>query len=211
MPKLEIAALTLADAIAAQEGGADSIEISRDLSVGGLTPDFDLVRQIRDAVTIGVNVMIRPHADSFIYSESDVETILDNACTLAHLGVDGVVFGALTPDRHLDLALIEQVASEAIPLALTVHRALDESVEPEQALAGLVGVIPRVLTSGPASDAWSGRVALGAVGARLWRQVQFRRLRRAEARTYPGNAGAGQGTGISLRFGGADERRRRRG
>ncbi len=110
MPKLEIAALTVADAVAAQDGGADSIEISRDLSVGGLTPDFDLVRQIRDAVQLRVNVMIRPHADSFVYSESDVEMILDNACSLAHLGVDGVVFGALTPERRLDLALIEQVA-----------------------------------------------------------------------------------------------------
>ncbi len=160
MPKLEIAALTVADALAAQDGGADSIELSRDLSVGGLTPDFDLVRRVRDAVTIRINVMIRPHADSFIYSSSDVEQIMDDACSLAHLGVDGVVFGALTPERQLDLALIEQVAGEAIPLALTVHRALDESVEPERALAGLVGMIPRVLTSGPAPDAWSGRNGL---------------------------------------------------
>jgi copper homeostasis protein len=139
MPKLEIAALTLADALAAQDGGADSIEISRDLSVGGLTPDFDLVHQVRDAVNIGVNVMIRPHAETYVYSAGDIAEILDNACTLAHLGVDGVVFGALTPERRLDLALIEEVASEAIPLALTVHRALDESLEP---------------------DAWSGRFAL---------------------------------------------------
>ncbi len=160
MPKLEIAALTLADAVAAQDGGADSIEISRDLSVGGLTPDFDLVRQVRDAVTIRINVMIRPHAETYVYSESDVEKILDDACTLAHLGIDGVVFGVLTPERHLDLALIERVAGEAVPLPLTVHRALDESVEPERALAGLAGIAPRVLTSGPAPDAWSGRFAL---------------------------------------------------
>lgn len=160
MPKLEIAALTVADAVAAQEGGADSIEISRDLSVGGLTPDFDLVRRVRDAVTIPINVMLRPHAETYVYSESDVAQILDDACSLAHLGVNGVVFGALTPDRCLDLALIARVAGEAIPLPLTVHRALDESIEPEKALAGLVGVIPRVLTAGPAPDAWSGRVAL---------------------------------------------------
>ena len=160
MPKLEIAALTLADAVAAQDGGADSIEISRDLSVGGLTPDFDLVRQVRAAVNIRINVMIRPHAETYVYSPTDIVEILDNACTLAHLGVDGVVFGALTPERRLDLALIERVAGEAAPLPLTVHRALDESVEPEQALAGLVGIAPRVLTSGPAPDAWSGRFAL---------------------------------------------------
>ncbi len=165
MPQLEIATLSVADAVAAQKGGADSIEISRDLSVGGLTPDFDLVRRARDTVQIAINVMLRPHARDFIYTEREIETILDDACRLAHLGINGIVFGALTPEHRLDLALIEQVAGSAAPLPLTVHRALDESVEPDQALAGLVGIAPRtlvrrVLTSGPAPDAWSGRVAL---------------------------------------------------
>ena len=52
MPRLEIAVTSLDDALQAQQGGADSIEISEDLSVGGLTPTFDLVRQIREAMTI---------------------------------------------------------------------------------------------------------------------------------------------------------------
>jgi copper homeostasis protein len=160
MPKLEIAAVTLADAVAAQDGGADSIEISRDLSVGGLTPDFDLVRRARDAVQIAINVMIRPHAREYFYTEREIEQILDEARKLAPMGIDGVVFGALTPDRHLDLALIAQVAQAAVPLPVTVHRALDESLEPEQALAELNGIAPRVLTAGPAPTAWAGRIAL---------------------------------------------------
>ncbi len=160
MPQLEIAIETLADAVAAQQGGTDSIEISRDLSVGGLTPDFDLVRRIRDAVQIEVNVIVRPHARDFVYTEREFTQILEDTRALAQLGIDGVVFGALRPDRRLDLDLVRQVAQAAAPLPLTVHRALDESVEPEQALAGLIGVAPRILTSGPALTAWAGRLAL---------------------------------------------------
>lgn len=160
MPQLEIAALTLADALAAQDGGADSIEISRDLSVGGLTPDFDLVRRARDSVQIAVHVMIRPHARDFHYTPREIDTILEDARRLAKTGVDGVVFGALTPERRLDIELIRRVTQAAAPLPVTVHRALDESVEPEHALERLIGVAPRVLTAGPAPNAWDGRAGL---------------------------------------------------
>ncbi len=162
MPALEIAAVTLADALAARDGGADSIEISHDLSIGGLTPSFDLVRRARDAVQIGINVMLRPHADGYVYSDADIDAILDGARTLAGTGINGVVFGALTPERRLDLALIRRVAEACAPIPVTVHRALDESFEPEVALGGLIGIAPRVLTAGPAPTAWEGRLALAA-------------------------------------------------
>lgn len=160
MPKLEIAAVTLDDAINAQAGGADSIEISYDLSVGGLTPSFDLVRRIRDALSIDVNVMVRPHARDFTYTPDEIDRILDDTRGLAQTGINGVVFGALTPDNHLDLALIERVAQACAPLPVTVHRALDFSDQQERALEGLIGIAPRVLTSGPAATAWEGRAGL---------------------------------------------------
>ena len=63
------------------------------------------------------------------------------------------------------------MAQAAAPLPLTVHRALDESLEPEQALAGLIGIAPRVLTAGPAPTAWQGCAGLAqwvsAYGDRL--------------------------------------------
>ena len=171
MAKLEIAAVTFDDAIYAQDGGADSIEISHDLSVGGLTPSFDLVRRIRDALTIDVNVMVRPHARDFTYTDREIGRILDDATRMAQTGINGVVFGALTPENRLDLALIARVAQASAPLPVTVHRALDFSDDPEGALASLIGIAPRVLTSGPAATAWEGRAALaqwvGAFGHQL--------------------------------------------
>jgi copper homeostasis protein len=173
MPKLEIAIETLDHAIAAQDGGADSIEISRDLHLDGLTPDLDLVRQIRDAVQIAVHVIIRPTERDFVYTQREVDTILDHARTLAQTGINGVVFGALTPEHRLDLTLIERVAQAAAPLPLTVHRALDFSLAPEQALERVIGIAPRVLTAGPASTAWEARSTLANWVSRFGNHLEF--------------------------------------
>ncbi|MEO8396373.1 MAG: copper homeostasis protein CutC, partial [Chloroflexota bacterium] len=153
--------------------GADSIEISRDLHLDGLTPDFDLVRRTRDAVQLAVHVIIRPTARDFVYTEREVDTILDDARKLAQTGINGVVFGALTRENRLDLSLIERVAQAAAPLPLTVHRALDFSLEPEQALESVIGIAPRVLTGGPASTAWEARSILANWVSRFGDHLEF--------------------------------------
>lgn len=160
MSQLEIAITTLEDALEAQAGGADSIEISHDLSVGGLTPPLDLVRQIRDAVTMRVYVIVRPHARDFVYTPAEIDLILSDTAALAQTGIDGIVFGAHLPDRRIDTDRIRQVVHTANGLPVTLHRALDECAEPEAALEALRGIVPRVLTSGPAATAWDGRDGL---------------------------------------------------
>ena len=157
---LEIAITTLEDALQAQSGGADSIEISYDLSVGGLTPPLDLVRRIRDSVTLRVYAIVRPHARDFVYISAEIDTILADTSALTQTGIDGIVFGALQPDRRLDNNLIKRVVDAASPLPVTLHRALDECPEPEAGLETLRGIVPRVLTSGPAATAWDGREGL---------------------------------------------------
>ncbi len=173
MPKLEIAAVSLEDVLNAEKGGANSVEISHDLSVGGLTPAFDLVRRACDAARIDIHVMLRPRPGDFLYTPREIDQILDDARKLAQTGIQGVVFGALTPANRLDLALIAQVATLVAPLPVTVHRALDYSLEPEQALAGLVGIAPRVLTGGPAPTAWEARAKLGQWVSAYAEQLRF--------------------------------------
>lgn len=160
MSQVEIAITTLEDALRAQAGGADSVEISYDLSVGGLTPDFDLVQRIRDALSIKVYAIVRPHARDFNYTPAEIETILADTTSLAQTGIDGIVFGAHQPDRRLDINLIRQVVAAAAPFPVTLHRALDECLEPQAGLEALRGILPRVLTSGPAATAWEGRIGL---------------------------------------------------
>ncbi|MBR0224203.1 MAG: copper homeostasis protein CutC, partial [Bacteroidales bacterium] len=48
------------EALSAQARGAGRIELCADLSVGGLTPPRDLIREVVASLTIPVNVLIRP-------------------------------------------------------------------------------------------------------------------------------------------------------
>src|SRR5258708_37239832 len=109
MFRLEIIALTLEDALAAQAGGATSVEIVADRAVGGLTPSVTVVRAIRDAVTIDLNVMVRPHARSFCYDDSERDMILADTASLVRAGATTIVFGALKGRGKIDLEMMQQV------------------------------------------------------------------------------------------------------
>jgi copper homeostasis protein len=157
MRKLEVIALTLEDAVNAQAGGATSVEIVENLTIGGLTPPLEVVRAIRDRVTIHIRVIVRPHARSFVYSTEDTDAILSYVGALVKIGVSGVVFGALRDDSTLNVPLVQQVAYAATPLEVTLHRAIDACRKPEAALTQLVGIVQRVLTSGQHQSVWEGR------------------------------------------------------
>src|SRR5690606_31753222 len=119
------------DTVQAERGGAHSIEISHDLSVGGLTPPIDLVRAARDALKIDVHVIVRPHARDFVYDTREFDLILEQTDTLVKAGVTGVVFGAQRADGTLDTDMIGRVAEAAGDLVVTLHRALDTCADPE--------------------------------------------------------------------------------
>ena len=157
MRRLEIIATTLEDAIAAEAGGAQSVEVIAERSLGGLTPSVALVRAVRAAIKIDINVIIRPHARSFVYSADERKLILSDTEAMVKAGATGIVFGALNADSTVDLDFVREVAKVAAPVRTTLHRAIDECSQPEAALIVLQGVVQRVLTSGGAPDVWAGR------------------------------------------------------
>ena len=161
MYRLEVIATNLAEAVAAQTGGAHSVEVCVDLAVGGLTPPLDTVHAIRDALSIDINMMVRPHAENFYYSPHDIDLILQQAEAAASIGVTSIVFGALTSNREVDAALVQQVKTSAGGLRLTFHRALDEAVDPTQGILALRSQAERLLCSGGAPDIWQGREQMG--------------------------------------------------
>src|SRR6188474_594629 len=57
--RLEVIATSLEDAVEAEAGGADRIELVRDLAAGGMTPPLDLVDAVLSRVRIPVRVMVR--------------------------------------------------------------------------------------------------------------------------------------------------------
>lgn len=173
MTTLEIAVTSVDDALQAEAGGADSVELSYDLSVGGLTPDYGVMQAVREAIPIPMYVILRPHADSFGYSETQINGMMANIDVMQRVGVTGVVFGAVDETNAIDVVLMKRIVEASQPLPVTLHRALDGSREPEEALKALAGIVPRVLTSGPAATAWEGREGLKQWIERFGEQYTF--------------------------------------
>lgn len=153
--KLEVIATSVQDAIDAQRFGADRIELVTGISEGGMTPSAGMIDRVVAAVDIPVNVMVRPHSRSFCYDESDLDVMLRDIEIIRGIGAAGVVIGALTPNGHIDVALLERLLYAAIGLDVTFHRAFDETADPFSALNVLAEYPPisRILTSGGTSPA----------------------------------------------------------
>jgi copper homeostasis protein len=174
MPQLEVIAMSLADAITAEKGGAASVEIITNLAVGGLTPELDLVRQIVDSVQVETHVIVRPHADGFVYDATDKQVMLATVRELAKLPITSVVIGALTADGHFDFDLLHSVTNEIEPQRITIHRAVDHVQDPFATLQKLSETISRVLCSGAPSNVYDGRETMAEWVKALGDKVHFK-------------------------------------
>ena len=101
---MEVCVDSLESVIAAYLGGANRIELCSSLNEGGLTPTFGLLartqaylRQHDPTSRFKVNCMIRCRAGDFCYTDTEVETMKEDLKKFVELNVDGLVFGALTP------------------------------------------------------------------------------------------------------------------
>src|SRR5215218_5426095 len=89
---LEVIVQTVDDALAAQDGGADRLELVRDLDVGGLTPSMALVDAIQDATQLPLRVMVRENG-GFTVGDGELRTLRAAVAALAGRNVDGLVMG----------------------------------------------------------------------------------------------------------------------
>ncbi|MCV2361975.1 copper homeostasis protein CutC [Paucibacter sp. DJ1R-11] len=168
---LEVCVDDIAGLDAAQQGGADRVELCSSLGCGGLTPSAGLMAEAATR-NLPVIALIRPRSGGFVYSEAEARIMLQDIALAAELGLAGVAIGALTPERQLDRPLLERLIRVADGrLQLTLHRAFDLVRDPGAALEVAIALgFQRVLTSGGASSAWAGSAQLAA----LVRQSQGR-------------------------------------
>ncbi|WP_077620914.1 copper homeostasis protein CutC [Bacillus sinesaloumensis] len=156
---IEIIVQDTTDARIAEEYGANRLELVTAMTEGGLTPSYGVIKEVVQAVSIPVHVMVRPHGYSFTYSEDDKTVILEDVKACKELGAAGIVFGSLTEDGEIDEALLEKVIKAADGMKITFHRALDEAkniVEAYKTLQTYSDSIQTVLTSGGAQKALDG-------------------------------------------------------
>ncbi|RXG11681.1 copper homeostasis protein CutC [Leeuwenhoekiella aestuarii] len=156
---------TLDQALAAEAKGADRLELCAYLAFDGLTPAPDLIKKVIEQVNIPVRVMIRPRNGDFKYNEDELNHMQSGIDLCKKLGVEGVVFGALTQDNELNLEAIEELTKAAKPLKVVIHKAIDATPQPLEALEQLLEIngIDTVLTSGGRSNAFDGTETLKAM------------------------------------------------
>jgi copper homeostasis protein len=135
-PVLEVIACSVADAVAAEKGGAGRLELVRALEAGGLTPPISLVKEIVAAVSIPVRVMLRENDGFEIADRKELTKLCNSARELAALEINGVVLGFLR-GRSLDLATAQQILSCAPLVKATFHRAFEELENQQAAVATL--------------------------------------------------------------------------
>jgi copper homeostasis protein len=161
---LEICANSVQSAIHAQLGGADRIELCRDLSVGGVTPSGQELKEAREQIDIPVFVLVRARGGDFVYSQAEVEEMTDGILLCKSLGYEGVVIGALTESHAVDIATMQKWVEAADGMSVTFHRAFDELSNPFDALDLLRKLgVSRILTAGLAGNAVAGLETLKAL------------------------------------------------
>lgn len=169
---VEICANGVESCLAAQEGGADRVELCAGIPEGGTTPSYGEIKVARRVLTTTrLHVIIRPRGGDFLYTDLEVERMAEDIAMCRQLGVDGVVFGCLNADGTFDLEKNRYLMECSRGMSVTCHRAFDRAVNPEQALEDVIALgFDRILTSGQQPKAEQGIDLL----ARLNRQADGR-------------------------------------
>lgn len=171
---LEVCADSVQSAVAAQEGGADRIELCSGLVIGGLSPSPALFKQIRKYTDLKIRTLLRPRFGDFCYDDYEFQTLKEEVEMFRELGADGVVIGMLNPDGTLDVERMEVLVNAAGDIGITLHRAFDVCRDPYEALEQCASLgIDTILTSGQKSSAWEGRGLLAELAEQAAGRVEI--------------------------------------
>ena len=159
-PIIEICCPSKEAAFIAEKAKAGRIELCRDLETGGLTPCGEDILTVAKSLTIPVNVLIRPREGNFVYTEAEVQAMLESIRFCGLTGkVSGVVIGALKEDGSVDTRACEKLISLAreYGMSVTFHRAIDEPGDIMGRLEQVLSLgVDRILSSGGAPTAEIG-------------------------------------------------------
>jgi copper homeostasis protein len=147
--ELEVIASSLADAVAAHEGGAARLEVAVNLQHGGLTPPTAMMKQITRRVPIPARAMLRMNEGFVVKDRNELEGLIALAQALAPLGIEGFITGHIK-DGKLDLETLARLVSAVPSAKFTIHNAIEMTKEPLEALRALRGfpTVDRALVTG---------------------------------------------------------------
>jgi copper homeostasis protein len=159
--KLEIACFNLQSARIAQENGADRVELCANMKEGGTTPDYEMTKAAREALSIDLNVMIRPRGGDFVYSDAEFQQMKAEIVQFKKSNVDGFVFGILKKDGSFNEKQNKELVTLANPIPCTFHRAFDTIKNRFESLESVIECgFTTILTSGQKKNVVEGIAVL---------------------------------------------------
>ena len=154
---LEACVANIESAKAAEEAGADRIELCNVLGAGGITPSYGFIERVRKQISFPVHVLIRPREGDFLYSDDEFNSMLEDIDICKELGVEGIVSGILTSGGSVDMNRCKELVERARPLSFTFHRAFDLTADAFNSLEEIIQLgCQRILTSGQRATAVHG-------------------------------------------------------
>jgi len=171
-PLIEICVEGIDGLIAAQDAGADRVELCASLLEGGLTPSYGTIKAALNVARIPFHVIVRPRGGDFLYSDAEFASMCDDVRALRDMGVAGAVVGCLLPDGTIDEGRMSELVRCADGINVTCHRAFDMTRDPSEALEALIRCgIGRVLTSGQRDTALEGSSLLAELVQRAGSRI----------------------------------------
>ena len=171
---LEICCGSIDDAIQAEKGGADRVELCSALFLGGLTPSIGTIQEADERLKIPVMAMVRPRGGGFCYTDAEFATMERDAEAAIEAGAEGVVFGILKEDGRIDQRRTERMRKIIGKRQAIFHRAFDVTPDPFKALEQLIDLgITRVLTSGQKDSVPEGMELIAELVERAGKRIEI--------------------------------------
>ncbi len=155
MTVIEICVDTLEGVEAARVGGADRVELCRELWCGGLTPPDDLITAALPLCPAdGLQVLVRSRPGDFVYTDDEISAMCADIERIGKIFAGapvpcGFVVGALTANGLIDDVAALRFREAAGQYRVTFHRAFDLIHNKSGALETLVHLnYQRILTTG---------------------------------------------------------------
>lgn len=174
MIEIEVCAYSLESCIAAQESGADRVELCTAMYDGGTTPSASMIQLARELLHIELYVMVRPRGGDFLYSELEYRQMEMDILFAKKCRVDGVVIGLLDENGNIDTERTRRLVDLAAPMCVTFHRAFDMTADRHQALEDIIASgCYRILTSGQKNTAMEGLETLRSLAIQSDGRIQL--------------------------------------
>ena len=135
---VEVCANSYESAINAELGGANRIELCKDLHLDGLTPAYEIAKRTINELNIPVFILIRPRDGDFNYSNEEYYLMKVDIVKFKEMGCKGIVCGILNEDKTIDINRNSELVKLSKPLEFTFHRAFDIVPNPIKEIEKLI-------------------------------------------------------------------------